>query len=80
MAARCSWLFGAGRVIVIDHIDYRLEFAQRYAPAEVYNFRLLRTQSYSLRKRQTPLERMSVSTRSGVTPPGALCTLCSVRS
>jgi len=41
MAARCSWLFGAGRVIVIDHIDYRLEFAQRYGPAEVYNFRSL---------------------------------------
>ncbi len=41
MAARCSWLFGAGRVIVIDHIDYRLEFAKRYAQCEVYNFRSL---------------------------------------
>lgn len=39
MAARCAWLFGAGRVIVIDHVEYRLEFAQRYCPAEVYNFR-----------------------------------------
>lgn len=39
MAARCAWLFGAGRVIVIDHIDYRLEFVQRYAPCEAYNFR-----------------------------------------
>ncbi|MTE01580.1 alcohol dehydrogenase catalytic domain-containing protein [Paracoccus sp. YIM 132242] len=38
MAARCAWLFGAGRVIVIDHLDYRLDFARRYAPAEVYNF------------------------------------------
>jgi threonine dehydrogenase-like Zn-dependent dehydrogenase len=38
MAARCAWLFGAGRVIVIDHIDYRLEFARDYAPAEVYNY------------------------------------------
>ena len=28
MAARCAWLFGAGRVIVIDRVDYRLEFAQ----------------------------------------------------
>src|SRR5690606_22617844 len=26
MAARCAWLFGAGRVIVIDHLEYRLEF------------------------------------------------------
>lgn len=41
MAARCAWLFGAGRVIVIDDLDYRLEFAARYAPAEVYNFREL---------------------------------------
>jgi threonine dehydrogenase-like Zn-dependent dehydrogenase len=38
MAARCAWLFGAGRVIVIDNIDYRLEFVKNYAPAEVYNF------------------------------------------
>jgi threonine dehydrogenase-like Zn-dependent dehydrogenase len=41
MAARCAWLFGAGRVIVIDHIDYRLEFVKNFAPAEVYNFKEL---------------------------------------
>jgi threonine dehydrogenase-like Zn-dependent dehydrogenase len=41
MAARCAWLFGAGRVIVIDHIDYRLEFVRDFAPAEVYNFKEL---------------------------------------
>jgi threonine dehydrogenase-like Zn-dependent dehydrogenase len=39
MAARSAWLFGAGRVIVIDHVDYRLEFARTFGPAEVYNFR-----------------------------------------
>ena len=39
MAAKCSWLFGAARVIVIDHLDYRLEFAKNYAKAEVYNFK-----------------------------------------
>ncbi len=39
MAARSAWLFGAGRVIVIDHIEYRLEFARKFCPAEVYNFR-----------------------------------------
>ena len=39
MAARCAWLFGAGRVIVFDLVDYRLEFARIYCPAEVYNFR-----------------------------------------
>lgn len=41
MAARCAWLFGAGRVIVLDHVDYRLEFARTYCPAEVHNFKEL---------------------------------------
>lgn len=41
MAAKCSWLFGAGRVIVIDHIDYRLEFVRNYADCEAYNFKSL---------------------------------------
>jgi threonine dehydrogenase-like Zn-dependent dehydrogenase len=39
MAARCAWLFGAGRVIVIDQYEYRLEFARRYSQCEAYNFR-----------------------------------------
>jgi S-(hydroxymethyl)glutathione dehydrogenase / alcohol dehydrogenase len=39
MAARCAWLFGAGRVIVFDHLDYRLEFVRTFAPAEVHNFK-----------------------------------------
>jgi threonine dehydrogenase-like Zn-dependent dehydrogenase len=39
MAARCAWLFGAGRVIVFDHVDYRLEFVKNFAPAEVYNYK-----------------------------------------
>jgi len=37
MAAKCSWLFGAGRVIVLDYLDYRLEFVKNYAQCEVYN-------------------------------------------
>ena len=41
MAAKCAWLFGAGRVIVIDHLDYCLEFVQKYAQCEVYNFKSL---------------------------------------
>jgi threonine dehydrogenase-like Zn-dependent dehydrogenase len=41
MAARCAWLFGAGRVIIIDEVDYRLEFAKNYAKCEAYNFREL---------------------------------------
>ncbi len=39
MAARCAWLFGAGRVIVVDHVEYRLDFARKYCPCEAYNFR-----------------------------------------
>ena len=39
LAARSAWLFGAGRVIVIDHVEYRLDFARTYCPAEVYDFR-----------------------------------------
>ena len=41
MAAKCSWLFGAGRVIVIDQLDYRLEFVKNYAQCDVYNFKEL---------------------------------------
>ena len=41
MAAKCAWLFGAGRVIVIDHLEYRLEFVKNYANCEAYNFRSL---------------------------------------
>ena len=41
MAAKCAWLFGAARVIVIDHIEYRLEFVRNYAQCEAYNFRSL---------------------------------------
>ncbi|TPE42964.1 zinc-dependent alcohol dehydrogenase [Pontibacter mangrovi] len=39
MAARCAWLFGAGRVIVFDQEEYRLEFVRNYAQCEAYNFR-----------------------------------------
>ncbi len=39
MTAKCAWLFGAGRVIVIDHLEYRLEFVKNYAQCEAYNFR-----------------------------------------
>ncbi|GHA37773.1 glutathione-dependent formaldehyde dehydrogenase [Salinimicrobium marinum] len=41
MAAKSAWLFGAGRVIVIDQLDYRLEFVKEYAQCEVYNFKSL---------------------------------------
>jgi threonine dehydrogenase-like Zn-dependent dehydrogenase len=38
MAAKCAWLFGAGRVIVMDRIEYRLDFVRKFAQCEAYNF------------------------------------------
>jgi len=38
-AAKSAWFFGAGRVIVVDCEDYRLEFAKKFAHAETVNFR-----------------------------------------
>jgi threonine dehydrogenase-like Zn-dependent dehydrogenase len=38
IAARSAWLMGAGRVIVIDHLEYRLAKAREFAHAETYNF------------------------------------------
>lgn len=37
-AARSAWLMGAGRVIVVDHLDDRLELARTFAYAETVNF------------------------------------------
>jgi threonine dehydrogenase-like Zn-dependent dehydrogenase len=37
-AARSAWLLGAGRVIVTDHLDYRLDFVRNYAQCETFNF------------------------------------------
>lgn len=37
-AARSCWLMGAGRVIVVDHLDYRLEKARTFAYAETVHF------------------------------------------
>ncbi|MFJ6653943.1 zinc-dependent alcohol dehydrogenase [Microbacterium sp. NPDC091313] len=37
-AARSSWLMGAGRVIVVDRLEYRLEKAREFAFAETHNY------------------------------------------
>jgi threonine dehydrogenase-like Zn-dependent dehydrogenase len=37
-AAKSAWLMGAGRVIVVDHLDFRLAKARDFAHAETYNF------------------------------------------
>jgi threonine dehydrogenase-like Zn-dependent dehydrogenase len=38
-AAKSAWLQGAGRVIVVDHVEYRLEFARNWAQCEIVNFK-----------------------------------------
>jgi threonine dehydrogenase-like Zn-dependent dehydrogenase len=38
-AMRSAWLMGAGRVIAVDEVDYRLEFARSWAGVETLNFR-----------------------------------------
>lgn len=38
-AMKSAWLLGAGRVIAVDHVEHRLEFARRYAGVETVNFK-----------------------------------------
>ena len=50
MAARSAWLMGAGRVIVVDDIEYRLDFVRRYAFCEVVNFREVKDMAVHIKK------------------------------
>ena len=38
-AQKSAWLMGAGRVIAVDHVDYRLAFARQYNNVETVNWR-----------------------------------------
>jgi threonine dehydrogenase-like Zn-dependent dehydrogenase len=49
-AAKSAWLLGAGRVIVVDHLEYRLEFVKRFAHCEVVNFREVGDMAMHLKK------------------------------
>jgi threonine dehydrogenase-like Zn-dependent dehydrogenase len=39
MTMRSAWLMGAGRVIAIDHLAYRLDFARQWANVETIDYR-----------------------------------------
>jgi threonine dehydrogenase-like Zn-dependent dehydrogenase len=39
VTAKCAWLFGAGRVIVVDAVEERLQWAKGYSGAEAVDFR-----------------------------------------
>jgi threonine dehydrogenase-like Zn-dependent dehydrogenase len=49
-AAKSAWLLGAGRVIVVDHVEYRLEFVKNYAQCEVVNFKEVRDMAEHIKK------------------------------
>jgi threonine dehydrogenase-like Zn-dependent dehydrogenase len=49
-AAKSAWLLGAGRVIVVDHVEYRLEFIKNYAQCEVVNFKDVRDMAEHIKK------------------------------
>ncbi|WP_437276724.1 zinc-dependent alcohol dehydrogenase [Sorangium sp. So ce375] len=38
VAQRCAWILGARRVIAVDSVGYRLDFARRYNQAETLDF------------------------------------------
>lgn len=49
-AARSAWLLGAGRVIVVDEVEYRLDFVRRFAECETVNFREVRDMAVHLKR------------------------------
>ena len=50
LAARSAWFMGAGRVLVVDGLDYRLEFAQRFAQCETLNYRDVKDPVWTLKR------------------------------
>ncbi len=38
LAAKSAWLMGAGRVLVVDRLQYRLDFAKQWTGCEILNF------------------------------------------
>lgn len=49
-AAKSAWLLGAGRVIVVDHLEYRLEFVRNFAQCEVVNFKEVKDMAEHIKK------------------------------
>ena len=50
MAAKSAWILGAGRVIVVDHIDYRLEFVKNFAQCETVNFKYVKDMAIHIKR------------------------------
>jgi threonine dehydrogenase-like Zn-dependent dehydrogenase len=50
LAARVAWFMGAGRVMVVDEHEYRLDFVRRFAQCETLNYREVRDIVWHLKK------------------------------
>jgi threonine dehydrogenase-like Zn-dependent dehydrogenase len=49
-AAKSAWLMGAGRVIVVDHLEYRLDFVRDYAQCETIDFKQVGDMAIHIKK------------------------------
>lgn len=49
-AARSAWFMGAGRVIVVDHVEYRLAFAREFAHCETVDFKSVHDMAIHLKR------------------------------
>lgn len=49
-AAKSAWLLGAGRVIVVDQLEYRLAFVKQFAQCEVVDFKSVRDMAEHIKK------------------------------
>ena len=49
-AAKSAWLLGAGRVIVVDHVEYRLDFVREFAQCETVDFKYVADMAIHIKK------------------------------
>lgn len=49
-AAKSAWLLGAGRVIVVDQLEYRLAFVRHFAQCEVVDFKYVSDMAEHIKK------------------------------
>jgi threonine dehydrogenase-like Zn-dependent dehydrogenase len=49
-AAKSAWLLGAGRVIVVDHVEYRLEFVREFAQCETVDFKYVKDMAVHIKQ------------------------------
>ena len=65
-AAKSAWLMGAGRVIVVDHVEYRLDFVRKYAQCEIINFKEVDDMALHIKKNDRLARRRRLHRRRGL--------------